>query len=193
MCVKRVEEQRIPGIFVEAGCALGGSAIVITDNKKTSRKFKIFDTFKQIPAPSSRDGHDAFRRYHEIIDGKSKGIKDDPYYGYEDNLLEKVLANFQKFKLLIGQKQVEFHQGLFEDVLIIDEPVALAHIDSDWYESIMVALSRITPKLSNNGLIILDDYYDWVGARQAVEDYFSGKRDSFIFHFGPQLVIKKIK
>jgi asparagine synthase (glutamine-hydrolysing) len=192
-CVKNIEHESIPGIFIEAGCALGGSAIVIADNKKTSRKFRIFDTFKQIPAPSSKDGQDAFLRYDQIIDGRSKGIKKEAYYGYEDNLIAKVLANFQKFKLPIEQNRVELHQGLFADVLIIDEPVALAHIDSDWYESITVALSRIVPKLSTNGLIIVDDYYDWVGAKQAIDDYFADKGDTFKFQFGPQLVIRKIK
>lgn len=192
-CVKSIEHQGIPGIFVEAGCALGGSALVIADSKKMSRKFNIYDAFTQIPAPSSKDGHDAFRRYDQIINGISKGIKKDRYYGYEDNLLEIVLSNFQKFKLPIEQNRVELHQGLFTDVLIIDEPVALAHIDSDWYESITIALSRIVPKLSTDGLIIVDDYYDWVGAKQAVEDYFADKRDTFIFQLGPQLVIRKIK
>lgn len=193
LCVKRVEKDRIPGIFIEAGCALGGSAIVIADNKKTSRKFRIFDTFTQIPAPSSKDGQDAFRRYDEIVDGRSKGIKKDPYYGYEHNLIAKVQSNFRKLQLPIEPNQIELHRGLFADVLFVEEAVAFAHIDSDWYESIKIALSRIIPKLSINGLVVVDDYNDWVGAKQAVEDFFTEKRDAFIFKFSPQLVIRKIK
>ena len=46
-------------------------------------------------------------------------------------------------------------QGLFQDTLQLDEPVALAHLDGDWYESTMTCLTRIAPLLVPGGRIVL--------------------------------------
>ena len=70
---------------------------------------------------------------------------------------------------------VELVQGLFEDTLAIDEPVALAHLDGDWYASTMTALTRIAPWLTVGGRLVIDDYDTWSGCRTAVEEYFAGR------------------
>jgi len=190
-CVKSIDRYQIPGVIVEAGCALGGSAILIALSKSKYRELNIYDTFEQIPPPSVMDEADAFERYQTIKDGKAKGIRNGQYYGYEENLLTKVINNFTNFNLSPEEHKIFLHQGLFEDTLKITEPVAMAHIDSDWYDSIITSLERIVPKLSYNGIILIDDYYDWKGAKKAVNDFFSDKRDHFQFLYGPQLVIRK--
>jgi O-methyltransferase len=75
---------------------------------------------------------------------------------------------------------VELVRGLFEDTLDLDEPVAFAHLDGDWYESTMTCLERIAPLLAPGGRIVLDDYYHWSGCRTAVDEYFAG-RDGYRF------------
>lgn len=190
-CVNQIERDQIPGMIVEAGCALGGSAILIALNKKTHRELNIYDTFAQIPPPTEMDEADAFERYQVIKDGKAKGIHDGQYYGYEEDLLTKVINNFETFNLSLDDHNIFLHKGFFEDTLKISEPVAMAHIDSDWYDSIMTSLKRIVPNLSANGIILIDDYYDWKGAEKAVNDFFIDKKDHFQFLYGPQLVIRK--
>ena len=62
-----------------------------------------------------------------------------------------------------------------------DEPVALAHIDGDWYNSVKVCLDRIAPRLVPGGVLVIDDYDAWSGCRKAVDEWFAGKDDRFEF------------
>ncbi len=60
---------KLPGCFVEMGCALGGSAICIASEKISQKKLKVFDVFGMIPEPTEKDGADVQQRYEEIRGG----------------------------------------------------------------------------------------------------------------------------
>jgi O-methyltransferase len=45
-------------------------------------------------------------------------------------------------------------------------------LDTDWYESTKLELEILYPILHKDGILILDDYGYWQGARQAVDEYF---------------------
>jgi asparagine synthase (glutamine-hydrolysing) len=190
-CVRRVETDSLPGILIEAGCALGGSAIVIASAKARARPLHVFDTFAMIPAPSASDGDDARERYRVIASGKSKGIRGGEYYGYRQNLYEEVVHNFERHGLPVHENNVHFIKGLFEDVLHVSEPVALAHIDGDWYRSVMTCLRRIEPNLVPRGTLVIDDYRAWSGCKRAVDEYFADKAGSYIFRAMSRLHIVK--
>ena len=166
-----------PGAFIEAGCALGGSAIVLAGSKNTGRPLFVYDVFGMIPPPSERDGRDVFERYEEIRTGRAKGIQNDGYYGYEAGLLSTVEENFRVLGLDPDATHVHLVQGLFEDTLHPSGPVALAHIDGDWYDSVAVCLQRIWPRMSPGGVVVIDDYDDWSGCRRAVADFLSVTTD----------------
>lgn len=176
-----LEHSRQEGIIIEAGCALGGSALVIAASKHPSRSLYVYDVFGMIPPPSERDGPDAHERYSAIVIGESNGIGGDSYYGYEENLYDRVATTFTEYGYSISQNNIHLVQGLFKDTLKVNGPVALAHIDSDWYDSVITCLERIEPFLVSGGVLIIDDYYTWSGCRAAVDDYFAGKRDDFCF------------
>ena len=133
--------------------------------------FVVYDVFGMIPPPSDRDGTDVVARYEEIKTGRSKGIHNDPYYGYDTGLLAHVEANFRRFGIDLATSHVQLIQGLFEETIHPSGPVALAHIDGDWYESVAVCLRRIWPALIPGGVIVIDDYDDWSGCRRAVDDF----------------------
>ncbi|MEO6455848.1 MAG: TylF/MycF/NovP-related O-methyltransferase [Ginsengibacter sp.] len=177
--VKRIESRKVPGIFVETGCALGGSALLISLNKKTTRQFFVYDVFSMIPAPSQKDGSDVIERYETIKSGKSKGINNKKYYGYEENLKAKVENTFSEYGVDVNTNNVKLIEGLYEDTLRINEKVAFAHIDCDWYESVMICLVQIAPNLSTGGVIIIDDYYSWSGCKTATDEYFASKNNQF--------------
>ena len=179
--IKRCEYQKLKGIFIEAGCALGGSAIVISKSKSKERSFHIYDVFGMIPEPTAKDGEDVHDRYDTIIHGKSKGLGGETYYGYIKNLKAGVIQSFKNFNCDPQQNNIILHEGLFNDTLFIKEEVAFAHIDADWYESVMMCLTRIEPYLVRNGVIIIDDYYDWSGCRMAVDDYFKENKGKYKF------------
>ncbi len=179
--VEATERACRSGILIEAGCALGGSAIVIATAKSRARPFYVYDVFGIIPAPSAQDGADVHDRYKVIQQGKSAGIGRNKYYGYEENLFEQVTENFRRHGVAGDANNTYLVKGLFQDTLHVTEPVALAHIDGDWYESVMVCLQRIAPHLVPGGVLVIDDYDDWSGCRKAVDEYFSDKQDLYTF------------
>lgn len=191
--IRIIEKNNIQGDFIEAGCALGGSAILIAKTKKNGRTFKIFDSFELMPEPSKNDEIDVHKRYKEIISGNSTGIGENLYYGYEEDLLEKVKDKFIAFNVSFKKENVFFIKGYYEETLKINKPIALAHIDCDWYDSVMVSLERITPLLSIGGFLIIDDYFYYSGCRKAIDKYFSDKKDNFKFWKKERLLIEKVR
>jgi len=191
--VKEIERKGVEGMLVETGCALGGSAIVITATKKKDRQFNVYDVFAMIPPPSEKDGKDVQERYKVIESGASTGIDGDEYYGYQKDLKTKVVQNFETLGYPIAKYNVHLVEGLYEDTLKFgsEEKIALAHIDCDWYDSVMVCLEEIVPKLSKGGILVIDDYYAWSGCQRAVDDYFADKKQDFDFSEGSRLQIRK--
>jgi hypothetical protein len=143
--------------------------------KAPARPMKVYDVFGMIPAPSERDGADVHRRYETIAGGEAKGVGGDTYYGYRDDLYEEVKDSFGRLGVPVDEHNVELVRGLFEDTIDLDEPVAFAHLDGDWYESTMTCLQRIAPLLTPGGRIVLDDYDHWSGCRTAVDEYFADR------------------
>lgn len=164
------------GVIIEAGCALGGSAIALCATKSKQRPLRVYDVFGMIPPPGEKDDPDVHERYQEIKSGASKGIDDDPYYGYEENLYDKVKDSFARFELPVDQNAAELIKGLVQDTLEGDDPVCLAHVDVDWFDPVMTCLERIVPRLIPGGAIVLDDYNAWSGCRKATDEYFAGER-----------------
>lgn len=166
-----LEERGRPGLFLEAGCALGGSTILIASLKAERRPLRAYDVFDMIPPPSAEDPPEVHARYRVITEGQSKGIDGDTYYGYQDHLYEQVQANLLEFGVDAGRQNVTLIKGMVQDTLAVMEPVAFAHVDVDWYEPVKTCLERIFPWLVPGGCIVLDDYHDWGGCRRATDEY----------------------
>lgn len=190
--IKATDKQAEPGALVEAGCALGGSALVMSGAKSTSTPFYIYDVFDMIPPPSDADGSDVIERFENIKQGTAQGIDGDTYYGYQDDLYQTVQDTFRRYGFDNARDSLHFIKGLYEDTLHIDFPVQVAHIDCDWFASVMTCLERIEPHLVTNGVIVIDDYEEWSGARKAVETYFEDKdRTRYEFIYRNRLHIVK--
>lgn len=172
------EQNGINGVIIEAGCALGGSAIVIASSKVRERLFCVYDVFGIIPPPSTKNGQDVRERYAVIRNGNAVGIAGECYYGYREGLYEQVCQTFEEFGLETSTHNIKLIKGLYEDALQVDFPVSVAHIDSDWYESVLICLNRIEPWLVSGGVLVIDDYFCWSGCQRAVDEYFTGKDKS---------------
>jgi len=188
---KALDESHHDGVMIEAGCALGGSAIVLAAAKSATRALLVYDVFGMIPEPSSEDDADVHQRYEVIRSGRSEGIAGHKYYGYQENLLEVVTGNFSRLGIPVEVNNVRLIKGLFQDTMATDERVLLAHLDGDWYDSVTTCLHRIVPRLVSGGVIVVDDYHAWSGCRKAVDDYFADKRDCFEFEMASRLHILK--
>jgi hypothetical protein len=163
------------GLIIEAGAALGGSSIVMAAAKDPTRPMKVYDVFGQIPPPTDADGEDVHARYQTITGGGATGLGGETYYGYHSDLYAEVTDSFKRLGVAVDEHNVDLVKGLFEDTIQLDEPVAFAHLDGDWYESTMTCLERIAPLLVRGGRIVLDDYFHWSGCRRAVDEYFADR------------------
>lgn len=191
--VKKAEVEQQAGIIIEAGVALGGSAIILATAKSSQRPLFLYDAFEVIPAPTNGDGPDAHERYQKIKAGQAVGIKGDDYYGYQTNLLQRVTQVFHDFDLPPAANTLHFIKGYYEDTLLIEEQVAVAHIDCDWYSSVICCLEHIVPKLVVGGTLVIDDYEAWSGCRRAVDEYFNGRQDEFEFVMKSRLHITRCR
>jgi hypothetical protein len=45
-------------------------------------------------------------------------------------------------------------------------------LDTDWFMSTYHELVHLWPRLVSNGILIIDDYGHWAGAKKAVDQYF---------------------
>lgn len=97
--IEDMEVQGLNGDIIEAGCALGGSTIMMGLVKGQSRKLNVYDVFEQIPSPTENDSQDALERYKDIKNGTASGIGGDEYYGYQKNIEELVRKNISKYGL----------------------------------------------------------------------------------------------
>jgi Macrocin-O-methyltransferase (TylF) len=173
--VRAADADGVSGDLVECGCALGGSAIVLAASRATPRTLRVYDTFGMIPPPGDHDGDDVLARYAKIANGTAEGIGGGTYYGYRKDLYTEVVATFGRFGLSPETSDIHLVKGLFEDTLWPAGPIAVAHIDGDWYDSVKVCLERLWPTLSVGGTLVIDDYEAWSGCRTAVDEFTSGR------------------
>ena len=186
-----IERNGIEGQIIEAGCALGGSLVLIA-TYSPNRKISVYDTFEMIPPPGPKDPPEVHERYATIVSGTSKGISGDTYYGYRGDLREFVLDQLVELVGYDAALRTHFHKGLLQDTMNLEDPVAFAHIDVDWYDPVMTSIVRIWPLLTKGGVLVFDDYFDWGGCKAAVDEYFNGRKDMEFDHSGGNLKVTKL-
>lgn len=73
--------------------------------------------------------------------------------------------------------KIHFIKGKVEDTIPENMPkqIALLRLDTDWYESTKHELTHLFLLLQPNGVLIIDDYGHWKGARKAVDEYIPDK------------------
>ena len=62
------------------------------------------------------------------------------------------------------------------------DEIAILRLDTDWYESTQHELRHLFPRLTRGGVIIIDDYGHWRGARQAVDEYLAQHQIPLLLH-----------
>jgi hypothetical protein len=72
------------------------------------------------------------------------------------------------------ENKIHYIKGKVEDTIpeTIPAEIALLRLDTDWYESTRHELLHLYPRLQRGGVLILDDYGHWAGAKKAVDEYF---------------------
>lgn len=171
--VRYLDDRRIPGDLVECGVWRGGNLMMVKEFRQKSsvpRRYFLFDTFAGMTAPTAADVGEHGEAASHIFDRRQK----EGYNAWAYASLEEVTANFREHGLL--DETVVFRKGPVETTLReaeLPERVALLRLDTDWYESTRVELEVLYPRLSPGGVLIIDDYGSWEGARKATDEYFS--------------------
>lgn len=195
--LRRIKANEVPGDFIEFGIALGGSSIFLAKHLDDKRSFHGFDVFGMIPAPSSeKDDVHSKARYEVIKSGHSKGLGNNLYYGYRDNLFEEVCQQFAAYGIAVNGGSVALHKGLFEETWPaasqrIDR-IAFAHVDCDWYDPVRYCLLAVADKIVSGGAIIVDDYNDYGGCRTATDEFLSERQEFRKEKNFGNLVIRKV-
>jgi O-methyltransferase len=166
--VEYVIAAKVAGDFVECGVWRGGSsmamALTLLALGVDDRRLWLYDTFGQMPAPGEHDRDYAGRSVT----------------GHETSMLGDsglVLAEVKKAMRSTGypEQRVSYARGRVEETIPASAPaeIALLRLDTDWYESTRHELEHLYPRLSSGGVLIIDDYGHYAGARQAVDEYFA--------------------
>jgi predicted O-methyltransferase YrrM len=189
--VAHVEASGVPGIFVEAGVAMGGSACVIAKTKRPDRELRLFDVFEMLPPPSIADGEKAAQVYRYFRAGQVQGATDVNYVKHSPDMLSFVRANMQTVGIDPEACGIRFEKGLYQDTLHVDQPVAFAHIDCDWYDSVMVCIERISDRMSPQGVMLFDDYHSFDGCRRAVDAWLAADPRFKVIHADWTLAVQR--
>ncbi|TLD70901.1 macrocin O-methyltransferase [Phragmitibacter flavus] len=179
--VTYVSKNQIPGDIVECGVWRGGSMMIIAKvllaNNDVSRTLYLFDTFEGMSEPTdddfSVDGRPAAVQLKE--EPKGTGVWCEA--SIEDVRANMISTGYPEDKILLIK-------GKVEDTIpnTIPKHVALLRLDTDWYESTRHELQHLFPLLDSKGILILDDYGHWQGARKAVDEYFQATGDPVYLH-----------
>src|SRR5258706_1108733 len=169
--VKRVEAGNVPGIFVEAGVAMGGSAIVIAKTKSPGRELRLYDVFEMLPPPGANDDAKSHEGYRNFLSGRVSAAVERPYVAHSADLLAFTRDNMRRTGVDPEAQNIRFVKGLYEETLRVDEPVAFAHIDCDWYDSVKLCIERLADRVSVDGIMLFDDYNSFQGCRRAVDEW----------------------
>jgi hypothetical protein len=174
-CVSR----ELPGAFAECGVWRGGSvlAMILTLQAlgRSDRDVYLYDTFEGMTEPTE---HDVSRAEGQALaewrTAQRKGTRAWPGWFGDDVFSE---ADVRRLVLSTGypEARVHFVRGPVEETVPATAPerLALLRLDTDWYESTRHELVHLYPRLSDQGVLIIDDYGHWEGARRAVDEYFA--------------------
>ena len=181
--VRYLRQAGIEGDFVECGVWRGGSMMAIAKMclklGDTSRQLHLFDTFEGMSEPTDVDISIHGEAADHLLATQSM---DDATSVWCFSGLDEVKSNMAMTNY--PAVQVHFHVGKVEDTLPADAPpkIALLRLDTDWYESTRHEMEHLFPRLVDGGVLIVDDYGHWEGARRAVDEYLDKHSIGMMLH-----------
>ena len=138
-----------------------------------NRDIYVYDTFEGMSAPGDVDV--SFHGEHAHDTFVSRKLSDNTS-DWCFSSLEEVKQNV--FSTGYTKDKIHFIKGKVEDTLPEHIPgkIALLRLDTDWYESTKHELIHLFPRLETHGVLIVDDYGHWEGAKRAVDEYICNNK-----------------
>ena len=174
--LRYILNQNIAGDIVETGVWKGGTLILI---KKVLSEFNIkkkiigFDTFE--------DGFEEPGEYdrkikYGVSDMKNLYIKKFDYQNFEASSLSNTINNIKSRNL--NMDNIYLVKGKIQETLKKQNinKISFLLLDTDYYETTLLSINELYDKVSYNGVIYIDDYGNWGGARKAIDEFFHKKK-----------------
>jgi O-methyltransferase len=171
--VRHVVAEGVPGAIVECGVWRGGSMMAVAKTLlelgSTEVDLYLMDTFEGMSDPTERDIDQLGRPAESLL--AAEAPTDGSYLWARAHIdrVRNALAS-------VGYPATRLHfvKGRVEETLPERAPgrISLLRLDTDWYESTRHELEHLYPRVSPGGVLIVDDYGCWRGAREATDEYF---------------------
>jgi O-methyltransferase len=182
--IEHVIARGIPGAVVECGVWRGGSsmaAALTMQRLGECRDVYLFDTFEGMPRPTDADVDYAGRAELPTWDPVNRNTRVD---------IDSVRAAMRSTGY--PDEHTSLVKGSVEDTVPEAAPqeIAVLRLDTDWYESTRHELHHLYPRLSQGGVLIIDDYGHYAGARKAVDEYLGEATFLHRLDYTGRLVVK---
>ena len=154
--------------FVECGVAKGGCLALMNYVAGCSNKIFGFDSFEGMPDIDKEKDIGSWNKSCPLTGNGKVG----------HNLsggIQNVYKTFEKLDL--NFHNTELVKGFFEKTLELQEnidklgDIAVLRLDGDWYNSVKICLDKLYEKVVEGGVIIIDDYGHFIGAKNATDEF----------------------
>ena len=180
---KSIYYNKVEGSFVECGVWKGIYLVLFQKlneiHNLNNRKIYGYDTFEGTPKPLEKN-----KAYNVTSDGKS--LADE----YEEKKLNEILsgwnvASAEEVKKNFVENSISYEnlnlvkgkvETTLNDTKNLPDQIAILKIDTCFYESYKIIFENLAPKVSKNGIIIVDNYFTYKGPKQATDDYLDNKK-----------------
>jgi hypothetical protein len=170
LAVRYVVDNGIAGDVVECGVWRGGSmqaiALALAARGDTGRELHLFDTFEGMPPPTQEDVMRGGPSAEQLLASRPQSHN---VWAIAD--LDDVRAGMARVDY--PEERINYHRGMVEETVpgAAPERIALLRLDTDWYSSTKHELDHLYGRVPSGGVLILDDYGYWDGARRAVDEF----------------------
>lgn len=171
--VRYISETGIEGDVVECGVWKGGSMMAVAKMLSalgdTERELFLFDTYEGMSEPTDHDVDNAGNTAATQLQNEDPN---DPKSVWCVSSLDEVRSNMETTSY--KKSKTHYVVGKVEDTIpaTVPDKISLLRLDTDWYESTRHEMEHLYPRLADGGVLIIDDYGHWEGARRAVDEYF---------------------
>lgn len=176
--VRYCERRGVAGAFAECGVWRGGSVLAMVLTLQSlcvaDRDIFLYDTFEGMTQPTEHDtsrfDRPALTTWQEqtSVGERAWGELFRPEVFDEDGVRAMLTSTGYP------SDRLHFVRGPVEETVpgAAPDSLALLRLDTDWYESTRHEMVHLYPRLSDGGVLIVDDYGHWDGSRLAVDEYF---------------------
>lgn len=185
--VRYCEARGVPGAHAECGVWRGGSvlAIILTLQELDAphRDIYLYDTFEGMTEPTEFDTSEVDAPALETW----RAARERDHHPWEEVFGPEAFNETSVRSLLLSTgyppDRIHFVRGPVEQTIpgTVPDELALLRLDTDWYESTRHELRYLFPRLTDGGVLIIDDYGHWKGARRAVDEYFGSEHPQLLF------------